>query len=170
VKAPTRWITFGSWMGGDRDGNPNVTPSVTANTLMLHRQLALQKLSRSLRELSRLLSVSSRLDGISPELERWLKADEEPDPHVRALKDRYPHEPYRLALAAMRSRLLAAEDDEEVSWLLSPNASEKPEDVLKTKDIAQVLDLIANSLTTHRGALLAEGELHGCGSRSSFSG
>src|SRR5271168_3136289 len=96
VKAPTRWITFGSWMGGDRDGNPNVTPTVTAETLMLHRKLALKKLSGSLRELSRQLSVSSRLDGVSPALEHWLKSDEAPDPHVRALKDRYPHEPYRL--------------------------------------------------------------------------
>src|SRR5271170_8080887 len=74
VKAPTRWITFGSWMGGDRDGNPNVTPAVTAKTLMLHRRLALDKLQISLRELSRQLSVSSRLDGISPELARVLHA------------------------------------------------------------------------------------------------
>jgi phosphoenolpyruvate carboxylase len=160
VKAPTRWITFGSWMGGDRDGNPNVTPGVTANTLMLHRKLALQKLSLSLRELSRQLSVSSRLDGISPELESWLKSDKDPNAHIRALKDRYPHEPYRLALAAMRSRLSEAREDEEVSWLLSPGAGERPEDVVKTKNIAELLEIIANSLKTHRGALLAEGELH----------
>ena len=160
VKAPTRWITFGSWMGGDRDGNPNVTPGVTANTLMLHRKLALQKLGVSLRELSRQLSVSSRLDGISPELESWLKSDKDPNAHIRALKDRYPHEPYRLALAAMRSRLSEAREDEDVSWLLSPGAGEKPEDVVKTKNIAELLDIIANSLKTHRGALLAEGELH----------
>jgi phosphoenolpyruvate carboxylase len=160
VKAPTRWITFGSWMGGDRDGNPNVTPGVTANTLMLHRKLALQKLSLSLRELSRLLSVSSRLDAISPELEQWLKADKDPGVHVRALKDRYPYEPYRLALAAMRSRVLEAKDDEEVAWLLSPGAGEKPSDVLKTKNVAELLEIIANSLATHRAALLAEGELH----------
>ena len=73
VKPPTRWITFGSWMGGDRDGNPNVTPAVTAKTLMLHRRLALEKMQVSLRELSRQLSVSSRLDDISPELSQWLK-------------------------------------------------------------------------------------------------
>jgi phosphoenolpyruvate carboxylase len=160
VKAPTRWITFGSWMGGDRDGNPNVTPGVTANTLMLHRKLALQKLSGSLRELSRQLSVSSRLDGISPELEAWLKAEKEPNAHVQALKDRYPHEPYRLALAAMRARLLEAKDDEDVAWLLAPGADENPSDVLKTKEVAELLDIIAHSLTSHRGALLADGELH----------
>jgi phosphoenolpyruvate carboxylase len=73
VKAPTRWITFGSWMGGDRDGNPNVTPAVTAKTLMLHRRLALDKLEISLREISHQLSVSSRLDGISPALAQRLQ-------------------------------------------------------------------------------------------------
>src|SRR5271170_394236 len=62
VKAPKRWITFGSWMGGDRDGNPNVTPTVTAETLQLHRRLALEKLQISVRSLARNLSVSSRLD------------------------------------------------------------------------------------------------------------
>jgi phosphoenolpyruvate carboxylase len=60
VKPPSRWIKFGSWMGGDRDGNPFVTPEVTAETLMLHRRLALDKLQGSVRFLARNLSVASR--------------------------------------------------------------------------------------------------------------
>jgi phosphoenolpyruvate carboxylase len=159
VKAPTRWITFGSWMGGDRDGNPNVTPSVTAKTLMLHRRLALEKVQISLRELSRQLSVSSRLDDISPGLLQRLESSENPDPYVKALHDRYPHEPYRLALAGLRARLLEAEKAENPQWLLSPGAVEKSE-VIKTRDVAEVLDLISESLTSHRAAVLAEGELH----------
>jgi len=159
VKAPKRWITFGSWMGGDRDGNPNVTPAVTAKTLMLHRKLALDKLQISLRELSRLLSVSSRLDGISPELEARLKLDTNPNPFVKALHDRYPHEPYRLALAGMRARLIEAEKAETPQWLLDPKAADAPS-VLKTSEVSELLDLISDSLTTHRAALLAEGELH----------
>ena len=159
VKAPTRWITFGSWMGGDRDGNPNVTPSVTAKTLMLHRRLALEKLQVSLRELSRQLSVSSKLDDISPALMERLESNTNPDPYVKALHDRYPHEPYRLALASLRARLLEAEKAENPQWLLSAGAVEKSE-VLKTSDIAEVLDLISESLSSHRAAVLAEGELH----------
>jgi len=160
VKAPTRWITFGSWMGGDRDGNPNVTPAVTAKTLLLHRRLALDKLQQSLRELSHLLTISTRLDGISPELRQRLESNQLSDSHVRALQDRYPHEPYRLALAALRARVLEAEKEEEANWLLAPAAGGPPPDVLQTKEVAELLDLISASLASHRGGLLAEGELH----------
>jgi len=158
VKPPKRWITFGSWMGGDRDGNPNVTPTVTARTLMLHRKLALDKLQISLRELSRQLSVSSQLDGISPELAQRLNLNEHPNPHVKALYERYPHEPYRLALAGMRARLIDADKNESPQWLLEDKA--EAETVLKTKDVADLLDLISESLKSHRASLLAEGELH----------
>src|SRR6202453_3459085 len=137
IKAPTRWITFGSWMGGDRDGNPNVTPAVTAKTLMHHRRLALDKLNIALRDLSHLVSVSSRLDEISPELARIVDVDTS-NPHVKALRDRYPFEPYRLA----------------------PRAGDGSDAGLKTSEVAGVLDIVSESLKTHRGALLADGELH----------
>src|ERR1700677_1666346 len=123
LKAPARWITFGSWMGGDRDGNPNVTPAVTAKTLMLHRQLALDKLELSLRDLSHLVSVSSRLDEISPELARIVDVDTS-NPHVKALRDRYPFEPYRLALAGLRARVFDALKTESAPWLLEPRAGD----------------------------------------------
>jgi len=160
VRAPKRWIRFGSWMGGDRDGNPNVTPAVTAKTLMLHRKLALDKLQISLRELSRLLSVSSRLDGISPELEKRLQLSDKSDPRVKALHDRYPHEPYRLALAGMRARLIEAEKAETPEWLLQDGGGEGVDAIVKTGEVAELLNLISDSLTTHRAALLADGELH----------
>jgi len=160
VKAPTRWITFGSWMGGDRDGNPFVTPAVTAETLLLHRRLALDKLQISLRELSKLLSVSSHLDAISPQLSELLKYGDHPDPHVRALRDRYPHEPYRLALAGLRSRLIEAQKIENPQLLLQPQTPDASTHLLKTSDVVDLLDLINESLKTHRAALLADGELH----------
>ncbi len=160
VKAPSRWIRFGSWMGGDRDGNPHVTPAVTAETLLLHRRLALDKIQTSLRELSKLLSVSSYLDAISPELAELLKSDKYSDPHVRALRDRYPHEPYRLALADLRSRLIEAQKSESSQLLLSEKTGGESTAILKTDDIAELLKLINESLKSHRAALLADGELH----------
>jgi phosphoenolpyruvate carboxylase len=158
VQAPTNWIRFGSWMGGDRDGNPNVTPRVTAETLMLHRRLALEKLETALRELARQLSVSSRLDEVSPELLRLLESDHDLYPHLSAIRDRYPHEPYRLALAGLRARLLAAAEAERPELLLQSDPVESP--FVRTENVAQMLAVIAGSLSGHRAALLAEGELH----------
>ena len=158
VNAPTRWITFGSWMGGDRDGNPNVTPTVTAEAMMLHRRLALDKLEHSLHSLSQQLSVSSRLDGISDEMKSVLKGDGTMDPHVSAIRDRYPFEPYRLALIGLRNRVQEAQKSEKPAMLLDFKSTDTS--ALKTGDIAELLDLISESLTTHRAALLAEGELH----------
>jgi phosphoenolpyruvate carboxylase len=158
VKAPTRWIRFGSWMGGDRDGNPNVTPRVTAETLMLHRRLALEKFQEAVNGLSRQLSVSSRLDEISPELAHLLQSDHELTPHLRGLRDRYPLEPYRLVLAGLRDRLQEARASEEPSLLLGP--SEKMPATLKSDQVAQVLAVVSESLSSHRAVLLAEGELH----------
>jgi phosphoenolpyruvate carboxylase len=162
IKAPTRWITFGSWMGGDRDGNPNVTPAITAKTMMLHRKLALDKLGDSLKELSHQLSVSSRLDDISPELKQVLEDEDEStsNPRLKALRDRYPFEPYRLALAGLRARLIDAKNAEKPEWLLTPSEGDGSDAALKTGEVSGMLDLIGESLETHRAALLSEGELH----------
>ncbi|MCA0132918.1 phosphoenolpyruvate carboxylase [Winogradskyella alexanderae] len=52
-------ITFGSWVGGDRDGHPFVTPEFTASTLLMHRQAALNMIQSHLKELGSELSISS---------------------------------------------------------------------------------------------------------------
>ena len=59
LRAPSAWLRLASWIGGDRDGNPNVTADVTAETLHLHRGLMVESHRRSLQELGRRLSVSS---------------------------------------------------------------------------------------------------------------
>ena len=158
VKAPKRWITFGSWMGGDRDGNPNVTPKVTAEALMLHRRLALGKIEKSLRTLSRQISVSTRLDGISPDLLKIIQDETALDPHLEFIRDRYPYEPYRLALIAMRDRVEKAYETEKAAMLLDFEGSGTA--TIQTKDVAKLLETIAESLATHRASLLAEGELY----------
>ena len=68
LQMPKRFLTFGSWIGGDRDGNPNVTADVTAETLRLHRGLALERHRDASRTLDRSLSVSDRLTDIDEEL------------------------------------------------------------------------------------------------------
>ncbi|WP_152654524.1 phosphoenolpyruvate carboxylase [Oceanobacillus sp. CFH 90083] len=53
------FIRFGSWIGGDRDGNPNVTPEITWKTLEMQRELILKKYEASIVELMRRFSQSS---------------------------------------------------------------------------------------------------------------
>src|SRR4029453_17054914 len=57
---PPAWLTVASWIGGDRDGNPAVVTEVTAETLRLHRGLAVERHRRSVQDLARRLSVSGR--------------------------------------------------------------------------------------------------------------
>jgi phosphoenolpyruvate carboxylase len=60
-------IQFGSWVGGDRDGHPFVTPEFTASTLRLHRQAALKMIHDQLTELAAKLSFSSHRNAIPPQ-------------------------------------------------------------------------------------------------------
>lgn len=72
-------LRFGSWIGGDRDGNPFVTPDVTAQTLTLLRNHALTAHRTKARKLARSLSISDRLterpvrleEAITKASERW---------------------------------------------------------------------------------------------------
>jgi hypothetical protein len=66
------WLRLGSWIGGDRDGNPNVTTQVTAETLRLHRGLAVERHRHALQVLSRRFSLSAGRVPPSPQLRAWL--------------------------------------------------------------------------------------------------
>ena len=72
VVPPSNWLHLASWMGGDRDGNPNVDHKVTAETLRLHRGLAVETHRDSLQNLARRLSISSRRLPPQPELTAWI--------------------------------------------------------------------------------------------------
>ena len=155
VRAPARWLTFGSWIGGDRDGNPNVTARVTAETLVLHRRLALEKLRLAARDLSRLLTVSIRRDAISARLKKLLKENRHLSAHIDALTSRYPSEPYRQLLGGLRDRLdLAVEEVRDPAVLATPD-----EPCLTRETIDETFDAIQDSLRAGRGATLTAGEL-----------
>lgn len=155
VKAPARWLTFGSWIGGDRDGNPNVTAKVTAEVLLLHRRLAIEKLRGSARDLARSLTLSDRRDNVLPSLKKYVKENRHFSAHVEQLQDRYPHEPYRLVLAVLRERLAEA-----VGLLRTPQAMEGVVEAgLGVDDVHATLDVIRSSLVAGRGAMLADGDL-----------
>ncbi|MCC6944274.1 MAG: phosphoenolpyruvate carboxylase [Thermomicrobiales bacterium] len=100
------FLTFGSWVGGDRDGNPFVTPDVTRQTLTLMRESCLSAIDGVLGQVAGRLSVSETVVGISPVLDPLLTSYRERYQDVAAdLDARNPDEPYRQLLTLMRERL-----------------------------------------------------------------
>lgn len=101
------FFQFGSWVGGDRDGNPFVTNAVTRGTLLENRLTALRRYTRRLSDLVRALSITERAfplsDRFRQALERELAATGEGD----AIAARNPGEVFRQYLACMLRRLQA---------------------------------------------------------------
>ena len=97
---------FGSWVGGDRDGNPFVTPDVTWKTACYQRGLVLKKYLRGLNQLTGVLSLSLHWSNVAQEFLESLEKDRilMPDIYER-LSVRYRHEPYRLKLAYIQRKL-----------------------------------------------------------------
>jgi phosphoenolpyruvate carboxylase len=143
VTLPSRWLRMASWMGGDRDGNPNVTHVVTAETLRLHRGLAVEKHRRTLQELSRRLSVSSRRLSPSPELLTWIDSRRPLPDHVAFIEERYPAEPYRLMLALLASDLAEASRDDMTARLLERTPHQAR---IRLQDLLTPLNLIQENL------------------------
>ena len=108
LRPPDRFLTFGSWIGGDRDGNPNVTAGVTVETLRLHRGLALEKHRAATRALDRSLSISDKLAPVAGTLEEAVTAYGALNTHLAYLRDRYPNETYRLYAAQLGADLAEA--------------------------------------------------------------
>lgn len=101
-------LTFGSWIGGDRDGNPSVTPAVTLEVLALQHDHAITDLLEMVDGLRRQLSISERLLPVPEALARSVAADLEALPEV---EERYRRmnleEPFRLKATCIRHKLLA---------------------------------------------------------------
>jgi phosphoenolpyruvate carboxylase len=97
---------FGSWVGGDRDGNPFVTPEVTWQTACYQRGMVLAKYLHSLTELTAILSPSLHWCKVSQELLDSLERDRIELPHIyEQVSLRYRQEPYRMKLAYIQERL-----------------------------------------------------------------
>jgi phosphoenolpyruvate carboxylase len=123
-------LRFGSWVGGDRDGNPNVTARVTEHTLRLHRETALSLYERDLEELQRHLSLATEPGREGERLGGSLAADAQALPELaRSLGERYPAEPYRRKIGFMLARLRAARrlNAERLRETVDPETGEDPE-------------------------------------------
>ena len=137
------WLRLASWIGGDRDGNPNVTSQVTAETLHLHRGLAVENHRRTLQELSRRLSVSSRRFPVPAELTEWIESRRPFPAHAAYIEGRYTNEPYRLVLSLLAADLAEASRDNMKAHLLErePNQAR-----VRLGDLLRPVEIISRAM------------------------
>jgi len=104
--APVTPLTLGSWVGGDRDGNPFVTAEITLAAARRARRSVLDHYAKALADLAARLSVSDRLATVSPELRASLERDRDELPVVwEQNRRRNADEPLRLKVSFMRARV-----------------------------------------------------------------
>ncbi|MDO9302510.1 MAG: phosphoenolpyruvate carboxylase, partial [Anaerolineales bacterium] len=152
VVSPSSWLQLASWMGGDRDGNPNVTHKITAETLRLHRGLAVESNRQTLQGLARRLSMSDRRLPPPPELTAWIESRRPLPPHAAFIEERYAAEPYRLVLSLLAADLKDASNDEMTERLLE----HKPHQArINLQHLLKPINIIAASLP----ASLAQDEM-----------
>ena len=157
IQVPS-FIRFGSWIGGDRDGNPFVKPETTALTVRMHHELVLQEYSERVRDLGRMLSHCDTLCQPSPAFLAGLDADE--GYWVETMGEnlrRFIHEPYRRKLAIIRHRLLA--NLARVRARIAAAPEDLPLGYADAADFRQDLYLIRDSLISHGDASAAAGPL-----------
>ena len=99
-------LTFGTWVGGDRDGHPLVTADVSLASLMELRRNALGLVQRHLQQLARLLSLSAYWQPADPDfLQALAEATTQLGPAGQVALDRNPNEPWRQFINTMLARL-----------------------------------------------------------------
>ena len=154
------FLKFGSWIGGDRDGNHFVKPETTAQALRLQSQIILQEYVRRLEELRDILTHSVRLCRPSEAFLKNLEGDAQLYAVHAGLEHAYRLEPYRKMLAIMAYRIGRN--------LESVNRRLAGQDALCSNENAYSgagsflsdLRLIRDSLVSHGDATVAAGELH----------
>jgi phosphoenolpyruvate carboxylase len=155
VPVAARPLRFGSWIGGDRDGNPHVLPVTTLEVLALQHEHAVRDTLALVDELRADLSSSVRIAGVSPELEASLSADLEALPEVEPRYRRLnAEEPYRLKLTCVRHKLLNTR-----RRLAERRPHDPARDYATTAQLLGDLGLVRDSLLLHRGELIARGRL-----------
>lgn len=146
-------LRFGSWVGADMDGNPNVTPKVAVDTALAQATRVLDLYVRDVSYLGASLSQSTRRVGVSPRLLESIAKDAADMPELSlGLEQSTHHEPYRRKLRFVEERLRATraalvrvrEEGGLPVWSTHAYAGPGP--------FIDDLELIQRSLEEHRGA------------------
>ncbi|MDP2762434.1 MAG: phosphoenolpyruvate carboxylase [Sideroxyarcus sp.] len=146
------FLRIGSWIGSDRDGNPFVTHEVMLDAAQRHSATALDYYLSETNLLSARLSLSSKLVDISPELATF--AEYSPD-KAPSRED----EPYRRALIAIYSRLVATSEHlgHRVHHLRSVSKEVQP--YANVREFIAELDIVIHSLERHGALYLSRGRM-----------
>ncbi|MCD9560357.1 Phosphoenolpyruvate carboxylase 1 [Datura stramonium] len=153
-------IQFTSWMGGDRDGNPRVTPEVTRDVCLLARMMAANMYYSQIDDLMFELSMwrcNDELRVWADELHSSIKRDEKH--YIEFWKQVPPSEPYRVILGDVRDKLYHTR--ERTRQLLSNGFSDIPEEATYTniEQFLEPLELCYRSLCACGDRPIADGSL-----------
>ncbi|QLL24229.1 phosphoenolpyruvate carboxylase [Actinobacteria bacterium IMCC26103] len=150
-----RPLTFGTWIGGDRDGNPNITAQVTEDAVILQVGHAIRTTIAAMDQLRQMLSVSTRIAGATPELTASVERDLK---NIPEFEDRFlrlnQQEPYRLKATAIVHRLAFTRNRHAAGTAHVPGR-----DYANSAELIADLTLMRDSLFAHRGELIATGLL-----------
>jgi len=145
---PPAFFRFGSWIGGDRDGNPNVTADVTRQVVLRQRRRVLELHIDECERVVQLLTTSDRLAGVSQALRERLSELEARHPEVRAAARPFStHEPYRRFFAAVGWRLRRAR----ASVFREDGLSFLPGAYTHSDELIGDIELAMDSLRAHNG-------------------
>lgn len=134
-------LVFGTWIGGDMDGNPSAGPASIAAALDRARALALDRYRTEVRALAVEIASARSLVSVSDELEASIRRDAEELPHYASeIGSRNELEPYRSKLSFMW-------------WRLGNDGYRRPDELLAD------LRLIRASLVANGGARIADGRV-----------
>ncbi|CAI8606910.1 unnamed protein product [Vicia faba] len=155
-------IQFSSWMGGDRDGNPRVTPEVTRDVCLLARMMAANLYYSQIEDLMFELSMwrcNDELRVRAEELNRSSKKDAVAKHYIEFWKNIPPNEPYRVLLGEVRDRLYQTR--ERSRHLLAHGYSDIPEEHTFTNvdEFLEPLELCYRSLCACGDRAIADGSL-----------
>ena len=152
-------IRFGSWIGGDRDGNPNVTAGTTREAILTQHRTILEAYFQRVEDMIGILTQSQDFCTPSPAFTASLRVDDD----YRAQYDlewpaRFPEEPYRRKLYIMGLRLQQAQERGQ-AWLDDQSDPDAPHGYRTEAEFLNDLVMIRDSLISHGDADAANAEL-----------
>ena len=151
------FLSYGTWIGGDRDGNPFVTIDTTVEALKAQQNLVLTMYLREIDGMYALFSCSASRTGFSKPLMDSLDADRElVHPEEYEVLDRFDDEPYRKKLVMMYRRLNATRESSQSTWSGTPAPKRAYPNV---EEFRRDLELIRDSMLENKAWRLARGRL-----------